>query len=67
LDNKGRTPEEKAAEGEGGDMGVEMEDFGANDSDEEEGEEVFPRGRPVDVDPGDRVNEEADKFPQEVR
>lgn len=48
-------------------MGVEMEDFGADDSNEEEGEEVFARGWPVDVDPGDGVNEEADEFPQKVR
>lgn len=41
LDNKCWTPEEEATEGEGGDMRVKMEGFGADDSDEEEREEIF--------------------------
>lgn len=62
LKEKGRPPKNKLAGREGVEMGVDVEQFGADHADEQKREPVLARGGPVDVKPERRRKKDTEDF-----
>lgn len=62
LKEEGRAPKKKLAGREGVEVGIDVEQFGADHADEQQREPVLARGRPVDIEPERGRKKDADEF-----